>query len=225
MTRTPLRPSWIRWQVGVWAWGEPAFLAHMDKFWQGQVVGKAPAHYNPQTPANGWSPIDMVPLDGEWGDVPQRAYGLTAVRQDEDRIFFNGLADVLEKRAEWDTFDAPTNLICMMGTVTEKPEQYGNPATDVGVEPPKPGIVLLSPHGRANGKDVGVIRSLIRYIERTRADIDVYSTTTAAALTRIWLEEFNPPRPLLEHWRRGCREQALGNALPPEVTAKPRPRF
>jgi len=225
MTRANQRPSWIRWQVGVWAWGEPAFLAHVDRFWKGQVVGRAPPPYNPQAPANGWWPIDMVSMGGEWGEVPQHAYGLTAIRQEDDQIFFNDLVNVLENKAWWHTFKAPTNLICMRGTVTEKPEQYGRPVTDVGVEPPKPGIVLLSPSGRASGKEAGVYRSLIRYMERPGADEDVYSPAAAAALAQIWLEEFNAPRALLEHWRRGCREQALADALPPAVTAKERLRF
>lgn len=225
MKRPTDQPSWIRWQVGVWAWGEPEFLVHLDRFWKTQVVKRAPPPYSPQAPANGWWPIDMVQLSGEWGEHPQNAYGLTAVRQEDDLIFFNDLANVLENKAWWHAFPSPLNLVCMMGGVTEKPAQYQQAATDVGVEPPKPGLVLLSPLGRVDGKAIDVYRSVARYSQRPGSEDDVYSAKATAALTQIWLEEFRAPAELRKRWQQACREQALDHALPSAGPDQKRARF
>lgn len=218
----PTRPSWIRWQVALWVWGDPAFLEHMEAFWQGVVVKRAPAPYNPQQPASGWWPIEMPLLRGEFEGDDQRAYGLTAIRQESEGEFFKTLADQLEKRARLLHFPGHKNLVCLSGGVTEMPAQYQDVACEVGTEPPKPGIVLFSPGGRINGHPVEVYRSIARYVGRPEQQEDIYSPQATADLAKIWLEEFRGPAGIAGNWRR-ARE--LDRQLPAGLVGAPRVRF
>ncbi len=219
-------PLLVSWQLGLWAWGEHAFLERLESAWKTRVVDRSSPPYNPASPRAGFWASAAEPITSLGAMTGHRCFGATLFRPKSERGFFSTIATRLEALVALAPNDSSANLVCITVALGESPEQPGFLKGGVFADSePDYGFVLLGPGRKATGTKIEMVRSVARSYALTKGD-DPYSPTEFAAITSIWLNEFKGPKEFLAPWKIACRAQVLDRELPsPPILPAVRPRF